>query len=306
MVGNSYSRSPLSRALEAIDGVGGRIRTLVDRRQPLGRRSRRQAVLVSIIVLAGAALLVLPKPDRDPAAEAFALQALAEPSAPTTERAAVESTYEVSEQSAESRESDGWAAAIDGAKAAATLDLSLFSRQETTTTEAATTTAAPTSAAPPTTASTSAAADEADDGNGEGAQASPEDGADGTGTETTEPDAEATSTEPETTTTTSAPTTTTAAGNGYVDAGHGVFVPPVLLSIRWCESRDNYTAANPSSSARGAYQFLTGSWAGYGHADRYGVSQAHLATPAQQDEAALITWERDGTRPWNASRHCWG
>lgn len=93
---------------------------------------------------------------------------------------------------------------------------------------------------------------------------------------------------------------------GWVDAGHGVFVPPVLLSIRWCESTDNYAAANSRSSARGAYQFLTGSWDWYGHAARYGVPQAHLATPAQQDEAALITWQADGTRPWNASRHCWG
>ncbi len=92
---------------------------------------------------------------------------------------------------------------------------------------------------------------------------------------------------------------------GWVDAGHGVYVPPVLLEIRWCESRDDYTAANRRSSARGAYQFLSGSWAAYGHAKRYGVSSADKATPAQQDEAAVITWERSGTRPWNASRHCW-
>ncbi len=93
---------------------------------------------------------------------------------------------------------------------------------------------------------------------------------------------------------------------GWVDAGHGVFVPPVLLAIRSCESEGNYEAANSRSSARGGYQFLTGSWNWYGHADRYGVPQAHLATPAQQDEAALLTWQADGTRPWNASRHCWG
>ncbi len=92
----------------------------------------------------------------------------------------------------------------------------------------------------------------------------------------------------------------------WVDAGHGVWVPPILLEIRWCESNHDYTAANSRSSARGAYQFLTGSWAAYGHAERYGVPYAHLATPAQQDEAALITWQVSGTRPWNASRHCWG
>lgn len=94
--------------------------------------------------------------------------------------------------------------------------------------------------------------------------------------------------------------------SGWVDAGHGVYVPPILLSIRWCESRDDYLAANRRSSARGAYQFIRSSWRSYGHAARYGVTQAHHATPAQQDEAAVLTWQRDGTRPWNASRHCWG
>lgn len=93
---------------------------------------------------------------------------------------------------------------------------------------------------------------------------------------------------------------------GWVDAGHGVFVPPVMLAIRHCESTDNYQARNPRSTARGAYQFLTGSWQAYGHADRYSAATALYATPAEQDEAAVITWLADGTRPWNASRHCWG
>lgn len=112
-------------------------------------------------------------------------------------------------------------------------------------------------------------------------------------------------TEPPTTTTTEAPPSNDHP-DGYVDAGHGVFVPPILIEIRRCESTHNYQAANPSSSARGAYQFLKSSWAAYGHADRYGVTEAHLASNAQQDEAALLTWQRDGTRPWNASRSCWG
>lgn len=126
-------------------------------------------------------------------------------------------------------------------------------------------------------------------------------------TTTTEAPAETTTTEAPaeaTTTTTEAPAS--GAPDGWVDAGHGVFVPPVLLEIRFCESTDNYTAANTSSSARGAYQFLTSSWEWYGHAERTGAARAHLASPAQQDEAALITWQRDGTTPWNASRHCWG
>jgi hypothetical protein len=133
--------------------------------------------------------------------------------------------------------------------------------------------------------------------------------ADSSSSETTAPADSSSSTDTSTAgTDTTAPggeTTTTAHPDGWVDTGYGVFVPPVLLSIRYCESRDNYTAANPSSSARGAYQFTSGSWDAYGHADRYGVSQAHLATPAQQDEAALLTWQQAGTTPWNASKSCW-
>lgn len=165
------------------------------------------------------------------------------------------------------------------------------------------TTAAPTTAAPTTAPTTTAPAPSSSDTTA--AEATTTTVTDGTDTsdttDTTAPGDTATS---ETTDTTAAPTT--ANPDGFVDAGHGVFVPAILLDIRYCESRDNYTAANPSSSARGAYQFLTGSWESYGHADRYGVAQAHLATPAQQDEAALITWQRDGTRPWNASSYCWG
>lgn len=96
-----------------------------------------------------------------------------------------------------------------------------------------------------------------------------------------------------------------AAPQGWVDAGHGVHVPPVMLRIRNCESRNNYQAANRWSTARGAYQFLKSSWKLYGHAARYGVAEAHLATNAQQDEAAVLTWQRSGTSPWNASAGCW-
>lgn len=166
------------------------------------------------------------------------------------------------------------------------LVLSAPSEPSTTTTIEPTTTAAPTTAAPePTDPSTTETPDT---------------------TDTTVADDSSSSSEPDGSTSSTEDPTTSVADNGWVDTGNGVMVPPVLLSIRYCESRDNYQAANPSSSARGAYQFLTGSWASYGHAERYGVSQAHLATPAQQDEAALITWQADGTRPWNASKSCWG
>jgi hypothetical protein len=91
----------------------------------------------------------------------------------------------------------------------------------------------------------------------------------------------------------------------WVDGGNGVALPDILLRIRFCESTNNYAAAHTNSSARGAYQFLTMSWEYYGHAERYGVPAANLATPAQQDEAALITLEAQGARPWAESRACW-
>jgi hypothetical protein len=109
----------------------------------------------------------------------------------------------------------------------------------------------------------------------------------------------------ETTTTTQWTEPTIPPMSEWVDAGHGVLVPDVLLRIRFCESTNNYDARNSGSSARGAYQFLRKSWEWYGHAARTGVAEAHLATPAQQDAAALRTLQQDGTRPWLASRDCW-
>ncbi len=260
-----------------------------------------------MVAVAGGLLFLIPEPDNDPVAEVYAVGSEADPDSPTT-NGVPESTYEVSGLSAQRsdvRSSDdaSLVAVIDG-PAPAELGLDVFARATTAPPSSTTTSAAPTTTTPPTTAApTTEAPTTTPPTTVETTEASePEEstGDSATTVETTE-----TTVAEEEPTTTEAPATT-AADNGFVNAGHGVYVPPILLKIRWCESTDNYTAANPSSSARGAYQFLTGSWAAYGHADRYGVSQAHLASPAQQDEAALITWQRDGTRPWLASKHCWG
>ncbi|MEM9566049.1 MAG: transglycosylase family protein [Actinomycetota bacterium] len=210
-------------------------------------------------------------------------------------------------------EPEAWAAGLS----ALTVERNRQAALDATTTTAAptttvpSTTAAPTTAAPTTTPSTTAAAAADTDSTADSTDAAATESTEPAESTTTETTTEATTetTAPATTeapTTTAAPTTeSTANPDGWVDAGHGVLVPRVLIEIRWCESRDIYDAANPVSSARGAYQFLTGSWAAYGHADRYGVTSADKATNAQQDEAALLTWQRDGTRPWNASKSCW-
>ena len=75
----------------------------------------------------------------------------------------------------------------------------------------------------------------------------------------------------------------------------------LLARIRWCESRNNYTAYNPRSGASGAYQYLKSTWAGY-----KGYSEARFAPPAIQDERAASDLARLGPRPWYASRRCWG
>ncbi len=110
---------------------------------------------------------------------------------------------------------------------------------------------------------------------------------------------------PDQPTTTTRPEPTVSPESEWVDSGNGVLVPDVLRRIRFCESTNNYSATNPASTASGAYQFLDKSWDWYGHAARTGVSRAHQATRAQQDQSALLTLQSQGTSPWAASRSCW-
>jgi len=76
--------------------------------------------------------------------------------------------------------------------------------------------------------------------------------------------------------------------------------------VEGCESHGrpdappDYRAANPSSSASGAYQILDVTWAG-----RYGVTHASDAAPEQQEEAAADLYRRHGMKDWAASAPCW-
>lgn len=73
------------------------------------------------------------------------------------------------------------------------------------------------------------------------------------------------------------------------------------LRIRQCESGGDYTDANPTSSASGAWEFLDSTWADFG-----GYPRAMDAPPSVQDEKAHIVFAADGTTPWAASESCWG
>lgn len=75
----------------------------------------------------------------------------------------------------------------------------------------------------------------------------------------------------------------------------------VLERIAQCESGGSYTAQNPTSTASGKYQVIDGTWGGYG-----GYRRAADAPPEVQEAHARELLARAGTRPWNASRRCWG
>ena len=105
-----------------------------------------------------------------------------------------------------------------------------------------------------------------------------------------------------TTTTTVRPTTPAPRPKEPVSRGVPRTSGPALLErIAQCESGGNYTAQNKRSTASGKYQYLDTTWNNY-----KGYAKARYAPPAIQDERARADFARLGTRPWEASRACWG
>ncbi len=90
----------------------------------------------------------------------------------------------------------------------------------------------------------------------------------------------------------------------WVDLGHGVEGPSVLLEIRRCESGGDYGVKNARSSASGAWQFLTGTWEWVTGTP----APASAYAPEVQDAAAvrLMTMAGGGVSHWSESRGCWG
>lgn len=74
--------------------------------------------------------------------------------------------------------------------------------------------------------------------------------------------------------------------------------------IRHQESRTQPWAVNPTSGDGGLYQFAVGTWLANG-GGQY-ASAAQEATPAQQDQVAVNTYNADGFQPWTGDTSCWG
>ncbi len=73
---------------------------------------------------------------------------------------------------------------------------------------------------------------------------------------------------------------------------------PVMVRIAWAESRMRPEAKNPASTASGVFQILRGTWAGYEcTGDPFNASD-NIA-------CAKKIYEKEGTRPWNASKYMW-
>lgn len=90
---------------------------------------------------------------------------------------------------------------------------------------------------------------------------------------------------------------------GATAPAHAATVPDVLAKIRYCESGNNYQAQNPTSSASGAYQFLTSTWQSLSASAGYATAAS--APASVQDAAAIELYNAQGTSPWAASQSCW-
>lgn len=74
---------------------------------------------------------------------------------------------------------------------------------------------------------------------------------------------------------------------------------PFLACVRAHESGGNYTAQNPSSSASGAYQFLTSTWRNVSaRAGHPGYPRASAAPWWVQDAVALWLYSNGGRSAW--------
>lgn len=97
-------------------------------------------------------------------------------------------------------------------------------------------------------------------------------------------------------------------------------MPQVLLDISWCESRDDqakigynyrYKTVTDASGATSSVKYLwsrdIGRWQinEYYHAEKAKSLGIDIYTEAGNAQYALLLYNSNGTRDWNASKPCW-
>lgn len=76
--------------------------------------------------------------------------------------------------------------------------------------------------------------------------------------------------------------------------------------MAFCESTYGEQVENKTSSARGVFQFLKGTWTEQRTFQGDDPSLALRFDEAENIKTAYNHYKRMGTKPWTASEHCWG
>ncbi len=82
---------------------------------------------------------------------------------------------------------------------------------------------------------------------------------------------------------------------------------PILAEIAWCESRmrqfgkNGEVIKNPNSSAIGVMQIMSSL-----HVETAAELGFDITTTNGNLDYAQYLYDKEGTRPWNASKACWG
>ena len=76
----------------------------------------------------------------------------------------------------------------------------------------------------------------------------------------------------------------------------------LLEKIAYCESKNDYGAQNPNSTAYGRYQITSATFA---DANKALGGLLDIKNPRDQDLAASWLMDTRGTRPWISTKGCW-
>ncbi len=74
---------------------------------------------------------------------------------------------------------------------------------------------------------------------------------------------------------------------------------PEMVRVAKAESGYCVNNHNPTSTAKGCFQILDGTWIAY-------KCQGEVLNIDDNIACARIIYDEDGTIPWNASKHVWG